>query len=228
MLDNLQAIRRESARFSDVVADADPAAPVPSCPEWSVRGLVEHLGGVQRFWAGTVTEGDRDRPSDREHPFTGSEGELAGWMRGSTDALLAALGKTDDDAPCWTWWGAPRTCGAVARHQVHEAAVHRWDLEAAVGLAAPLDADVAEDGVAEFLEIILGSTATTLLGSVSLVSDDTGGEWIVGDQRGPHAEVHGSASDLVLLLYGRLTPSSVRVDGDPALLDELLGSADTD
>jgi hypothetical protein len=30
------------------------------------------------------------------------------------------------------------------------------------------------------------------------------------------------------LLYGRLTPSSVRVDGDPALLDELLGSADTD
>jgi hypothetical protein len=40
--------------------------------------------------------------------------------------------------------------------------------------------------------------------------------------------VRASASDLVLLLYGRLPDSAVEVEGDAALLRELLDSADTD
>ena len=31
-------------------AGAGPDDPVPSCPEWTVRDLVRHLGGVHR-WA---------------------------------------------------------------------------------------------------------------------------------------------------------------------------------
>lgn len=228
VLDNLQAIREGSTRFGDAVEGADLDTPVPSCPEWSVRSLVEHLGRVQRFWADNVRAADPDQPSRREHPVPASDAGLIEWMRGGTDVLLDALGHSSPDAPCWAWWSAPRTCGAVARHQVHEVAVHRWDAEAAVGDAAPIDAAVADDGVAEFLEIVLGASTSTLLGSISLRSDDTGGTWIVGDQRGPHAEVRASASDLVLLLYGRLPASEVEVAGDSALLDELLGAADTE
>jgi uncharacterized protein (TIGR03083 family) len=149
-------------------------------------------------------------------------------MRASTELLLAALTDSSEDAPCWTWWGEPRTSGAVARHQVHGSAVHRWDAQSAVGTPSPIDAAIADDGVSEFLEVVVGQAATTLLGSVSLVSEDTGGEWIVGDQRGTRTVVRASASDLVLLLYGRLPDASVTVEGDSGLLRDLLDSADTD
>jgi uncharacterized protein (TIGR03083 family) len=230
MFDTLEAIRGDSSRFTLAVEGNDLSAPVPSCPGWSVRDLIEHLGEVQRFWADNVRAGDAGEPSRYDHPIPGSDDELVRWMRASTEELLGALGDSSEGAPCWTWWNAPRTCGAVARHQVQEAAVHRWDAEAAVGDASPIDAAAADDGVAEFLEIMLGSTASTMPGSVSLVADDTGGEWIVGDQRGPHTVVRASASDLVLLLYGRLPQSAdgIKIEGDANLLGELLGSADTD
>ncbi len=228
MLDNLQEIRAQSSRFGATLTGADLSAPVPSCPEWTIRDLAEHLGGVQRFWADDVTAGNPDRPPRSGGSAPPDVGDLVAWMGEGTDRLLAALGQTSTEAPCWTWWGAPRTCGAVARHQVHEAAVHRWDLENALGSAAPLASAVADDGVSEFLEIVVGSATNTLLGSVSLRADDTGGEWILGDQRGPHAVVRASASDLVLLLYGRLPATGVDVEGDADLLDELLDLVDTD
>src|SRR5271163_4072914 len=34
---------------------ADPDGGVPSCPEWTVRDLVRHLGGVHRWATGYIT-----------------------------------------------------------------------------------------------------------------------------------------------------------------------------
>jgi uncharacterized protein (TIGR03083 family) len=189
---------------------------------------------VQRFWAANVwagdpdrpatVEGDPDRPADDQPPAD----ELPAWMRASTALLLDALEETDADSPCWTWWGPPLTCGAVARHQVQEAAVHRWDAEHTLGRPAPIDPALAHDGVTEFLEIVVGAAADRLLGSLTLISDDGNGEWIVGDQRGTSAVVTASASDLVLVLYGRLPPAAVRIEGDPTLLQDLLALVSTD
>jgi uncharacterized protein (TIGR03083 family) len=228
MFDNLQAIRAESSRFTATLVGADLDRPVPSCPDWSLGELVEHLGTVQRFWADNVRSGFLDQPTRVRHSPPDSADGLVAWMEESTDVLIAALEDVPDDAPCWTWWGEPRTCGAVGRHQVQEGAVHRWDAEAALGTPAPIEPTVADDGVGEFLEIVIGSAANTLLGSLTLMSDDTDGEWIVGDQRGPSTVVRASASDLVLLLYGRLVPSDVVVEGDTVLIEDLLRTGETD
>jgi len=234
MLEWSEAIQAESSRAADLIVGAGLDTVVPTCPEWTLGHLVVHLGRVQRFWAANVRAGDPDRPAtvegdpDRPDDDRPPDHELPAWMRASTTLLLAALDETEADSPCWTWWGPPQTCGAVARHQVQEAAVHRWDAEHTLGRPVPIDAAVAHDGVTEFLEIVVGAAADRLLGSLTLVSDDGDGEWIVGDQRGTSAVVTASASDLVLVLYGRLPPTAVRIEGDPTLLQDLLAVVGTD
>jgi uncharacterized protein (TIGR03083 family) len=236
MVQGLSALRAESARFAELVAVTDLDSPVPSCPAWSARDLFVHLGRVQRFWAANVRAGDPERPDRSEgdpddpagYDLLPADEDLSAWVRAGTTSLLDALEQSDEDRPCWTWWEEPRTCGAVARHQVQEAAVHRWDAEVVLGRPAPLPADLADDGVSEFLEIVAAEAATTLLGSLTFEAIDTGSRWIVGDQRGPKATVRASASDLVLLLYGRLPASVVSVDGERRLLAAFLDAGDAE
>ena len=54
--DYLAHLRADSARFAAVLAGTDPAASVPSCPDWSAADLVAHLTEVQTFWGTVVAE----------------------------------------------------------------------------------------------------------------------------------------------------------------------------
>ena len=154
---------------------------------------------------------------------------VVGWLREGTASLCDALESAQPGAPCWTWWGQPATAGAVARHQVQEIAVHGWDAEAVLASPSPLRGDVADDGVGEFLEIVLGPSADALPGAVTLRATDSGGSWRVtgGGPGRRHAEVSGTASDLVLMLYRRLPVSDCIVEGDPLLVASLLALANT-
>jgi hypothetical protein len=58
--DLLTLIDNRSAAFRKALAGADPAARVPSCPDWSLRDLVVHLGEGHRFWATVVAAGPAD------------------------------------------------------------------------------------------------------------------------------------------------------------------------
>ena len=60
----LDHLRTESARFREVLADCDPAARVPACPDWDAADLLWHLATVQAFWAKVVRR-DRPRPPGR-------------------------------------------------------------------------------------------------------------------------------------------------------------------
>lgn len=117
----------------------------------------------------------------------------------------------------------------------HETAVHRWDADAAiegVDLAAPIDADLAGDGIDEYLTVYLdpGRSSPTRVyptDSLHLHRTDGPGEWmIVGDGQGgvtithEHgkgaAAVRGTASELVLWAWGRPT-SDVQIFGDESV-----------
>jgi uncharacterized protein (TIGR03083 family) len=219
-------IRSESDRLAELIGGADLEQTVPSCPDWSFRDLIMHIGQVQRFWAGNLRAQDASSPWRAPPDRPASDADLASWMRASSDDLLAALGDVSDAAPCWTWWGEPLTSGAVGRHQVQEAAVHRWDAEFTHGTPPPLDPAVAHDGVAEFLEVMGAAGAIDLTGTVTLLATDTGGEWSVGEGMASLATVRTSASDLVLLLYRRLPLSVAETEGDLGLAQSLLGLAD--
>ncbi len=154
--DYLDHIRRESARFRAVLADCDPAARVPSCPDWDAGDLLWHLTGVQWFWSRIVLgESDPEAVVERERPSSYSE--LLDLYDECSAALTDALAAADPAATAWTW--APeQTVGFTYRRQAHEALIHRLDAEQTAGDVTGLDPQLAADGVNETLDVMFGGT----------------------------------------------------------------------
>jgi uncharacterized protein (TIGR03083 family) len=157
----LDHIRQESARFRAALADCDPGARVPTCPDWDAADLVWHLAKVQLFWAKVI----RHRPASPDDPEIGQEDAAqrpetyAGLLDAFDDyshALATELERADPEAEAWHWSGDLRV-GTSYRRQAHEAAIHRIDAELTAGLpVTPLDAALADDGVAEVLGVMYG------------------------------------------------------------------------
>jgi uncharacterized protein (TIGR03083 family) len=244
--DLLTLIEDRSAALRVAAAEVAPDSLVPGCPDWSVRDLVAHLGEVQRTWAYIVAAGPGDEPPDEDQVPGAEPGEeLLAWSAESTGMLVRALAAAGPDQGCWTWWAhaggsAPATAGAVARHQVQEAAVHAFDAQEAAGHGEPLPVAVAADGVGEFLTVGLASLGPWPHepGQVGLDATDAG-TWVVDlDAEGavtlppgtagvkPGAWLRGPASDLVLALYGRT--AEVDIEGDSELAEQLLEWPDND
>jgi uncharacterized protein (TIGR03083 family) len=212
-------IADESEAFANTLTEDALDNQVPSCPEWTLRDLTSHLGRVQRFWAEIITRGEDvepEFPDPNEEPMNASA--LREKMRASTRALLDALRTTRWDAPAWTWWRDDRTVGAIARHQVQEAAVHRWDAQLASGTPTPLLRALADDGIDEMLWIARQFQEAP---PVAFAATDSGNTYSASEQEA-RATVAATASDLVLLMYGRRSLDDVEVRGDRALLEAFL------
>ncbi|OJF15355.1 maleylpyruvate isomerase N-terminal domain-containing protein [Couchioplanes caeruleus] len=240
----LDQIDERATAFREAVTAAGLTAPVPGCPEWTVRDLTAHLGRVHRFWAATVAAGPADGPPSAEAiGDTTPQPDLLAWSAESTHLLMEALRSAPPDRDCWTWWGAseaPMTVAAVARHQAQEAAVHTYDAQEAAGKAEPLPAAIAVDAISEFLVASLGSLGPWPHRPARIaLSAVEGPTWLVdltpagakanpapsGD---PLATIHASASDLLLLLYGRIPTDAVVIKGDSSAVAELLAWTDND
>lgn len=193
---------------------------VPGCPEWQVRDLVDHLGVVQSFWAAAI-RGGGERPEAQPRLDATDAADVRRWFESCNASLQDAIATVPADAPAWTWWGEPRTVGAIARHQAQEAAVHRWDIESAAGTPRPIDAALAADAVDEFVGLSRGLRGPH---PVSLRATDTGGVWNAGPE--PRVTVSAPASDLLLLLYTRPAAGAVDIDGDRAAFEAFVFAVD--
>lgn len=241
-MDFHEAIRRESERFYATADEADPGRPVPSCPEWTIADLVWHLGATQWFW-GTDIEMRASDPEEVERAKPARPegyGDLVAWGRAQADRLVRQLEATPDGVAVWTWAldESAHDVGFVRRHQVQEAAVHRWDIEAAAtGRPQPIEAEAAADAVDEMLAYTLPwgvRPDRPLPGSVHLHCTDTAGEWFVhpdGRVEPIHAKgdvaIRGTASNLLLALYTRVPVDGLDLVGDAALANELVARVDT-
>jgi hypothetical protein len=125
-----------------------------------------------------------------------------------------------------------------------ETAVHRWDGQDAVEASEPIAADVAVDGIDEFLFQFVGADPAMLADGAETVrfeASDTGDAWVARVAHGAldvrpserasplvpvEATACGSASDLLLLLWRRRRLDSVEVRGDPAAIARFLIRAD--
>jgi uncharacterized protein (TIGR03083 family) len=239
--DYLDAITRESTALADAAERARPDARVPSCPEWTVRDLVAHVGEVQQWARITVEQRASERLSRRSLPEAPSGAELVPWFRAQASALVELLGATEPSTRVWSWTD-DQTAHFWYRRQANEVAVHRWDAELVVGDPRPIEVRLAADGVDECLELLRFRTRDQVVGSGETVHlhctdtpPDVGGEWLVTlgadgpvvERRHEKADVaaRGGASDLDLFVWGRVPRDAFEVFGDVELLDRFQDAA---
>ena len=243
-MEYLAAIRRECDRFYATANDADPDLGVPSCPGWSIADLVWHLGEVHWFWTEVIdtraTSPDGVESAKPARPT--AYNHLLTWGQSQADRMVDTLAATADDVTVWTWAlaEADHTVGFIRRHQVQEAAVHRWDLQNAATTSTPdpIEPEVASDCVDEMMAVQLPWSVRSdkpILGTVHLHCTDTEGEWFVhtdGRVEPIHAKgdvaIRGAASDLLLALYKRVGLEAVELIGNDALARELVERINTE
>ena len=186
----LELLRRESAAFRAAIARAEPTTRVPTCPEWDADDLLWHLGEVQWFWSRVVGPPLLTRESGQALERVERPGDREGLLRHfdrSHEALVAALESHSPGQAAWSW--APdQTVGFSYRRQAHEAAMHRVDAELLTGMAAPIDAALAVDGVDEALGLMFGGDGTETpepVPPVEFVTTDVPHRWVLHLVREP-------------------------------------------
>ncbi len=239
-----EALRGFAAGLAALVAD-DLELPVPACPGWTFRQLATHVGRGDRWAAQIVATRAAEIISPRDVPggkLPDTPQQRAAWLRDGAEAVIEAVTAAGDE-PVWTFVGA-RPARFWLRRRTHEDGVHLADAELAAGQEVSLAADVAADGIDEWLtefcaagdavtgvglgpELGLSGTGQTL--HVHTTDPGAAGEWLV--TLGPgrvvveegHAKadvaVRGPAASVLLVLTRRLPPSAVEVLGDAKLLD---------
>ena len=231
--DRYAAVLRAEGDALAAAAQKDLTAHVPSCPEWDVAELVRHTSEVHHHKAAVIRSEGKDGQSVERDKGPSEPERVLDWYREGLDDLYQLLSTTDPNRASWTW-GSGTTVGWWARRMAQETAVHRWDAENAVGDAAPIDADVASDGIDEFLaEFIPGDKIPWAgsRGTIHLHCTDVDGEWTIGLRPGEvpiyetghskgDAAVRGGANELLLFVWRRAEPSAVEVLGNTELVTE--------
>lgn len=215
------AIRAEAAALASAAELAPFDRAVPGCEGMTVEDLVRHVGGIHRLVARWITHGRRPDYWDNGPAAP----DLLDWYRIGAASLQAVLDPARAAAQAPTWCAWDQTLGFWLRRMAHETAVHRVDAQAAAGLAAPLDARLAADGVDEVLRLWLGchlppgAHADGRVVALRVPSR----EWTVAlhpnivdycDGADPDAIVTGSASAVDLWLWGRSGEADLSIEGD--------------
>jgi uncharacterized protein (TIGR03083 family) len=227
----VDAIRREGAALAAAARSAGVDAAVPSCGEWTIAELCAHVGRLHRWSAQIVSERPAD-PTSHWKQIARPEGDaLLDFVASGYGPLADVLGAARPDEACWSWT-PDRTVGFWARRQAHELVVHRWDAQNAAGAAQPIERELAVDGIQELFEILPyrpGGPPTGTGETIHLHCTDGDGEWLVGLEPdgvtvvNEHAKgdvaARGSASDLLLMMWGRVPVGAVEVFGDAELLE---------
>lgn len=209
----LAHIVEQAEAFRVAAIAAGPAAPVLTCPKWTVQDLVSHLAAVHGLVAEALTRSDGDDRPDRPTPPEDWD-ELFAWWDETRATMLVRL--ADDPArKVWGFIPGLASVGWWARRQAHETAIHRLDAEHARSEKVPtllFDSELAADGIDEVLTISAFRARAkrpevTVEGTLLLHAADAGKAWVVQAEGG-------------VVKYGPVEDSATHADAN------LVGTAD--
>ncbi|MCS5717772.1 maleylpyruvate isomerase N-terminal domain-containing protein [Herbiconiux sp. CPCC 205763] len=246
--EQLRLIDERSAAFRAAVAAA-PSLDVqmPTHPSRTLFDHVHHVGMGRRKAAAIVAAGAADGPPEKSVWGGGTAAPrereaLLFWWVESVEHLSSVLQEAGPDRPCWTWWDdspSPQTSGAWARRQLHEIAVHTYDVQLVGGAPRPIPEEIALDGFDD-CQFTLCATTVAWPHEPAIVDYHAaeGHSWRLrlshdgaqvarlapaagGNPDAADVSARGTASDLVLFFYGRPPLDSLEFDGDRRVLDRL-------
>lgn len=209
----LDLLRVEGERLLVVAQDAMDR-PVPTCDGWTVDDVVFHVGGVYAHKVAAVRLGRQ--PVEGEWVVPADDSTAAddvAWCHGMLHAVVSELAHRPPDQRAWTWWAPDQTVGFWQRRMANETAVHRVDVESALGMVTPIDSDLARDGIDEYASVILPGAG------IKAAEVE-----VVGDRVTVHfdaIDVRGGACDVLLWLWGRLPDEAVTSTGSAEQLADL-------
>lgn len=228
----LEHLARDGRRMADL-ARGDLGVAVPTCPEWTLRDLLEHTGQVHR-WLTEASRGNPARPTRASIQVPADAQSIADWFRAGIDDAVAVLSKLEPHEPRWTW--AKPDGGDTAqwyfRRIAQETLVHRLDAELAIGDVTAVDPTFAADGMEEMCDVFLPAATGQAIGgsgeSLHLHATDVDGEWTLtlqadrvdvarGHAKGD-AAIRGAMRDLLLQVWGRDPIGEVETFGDDAIV----------
>ncbi|HEY3957683.1 MAG TPA: maleylpyruvate isomerase family mycothiol-dependent enzyme [Streptosporangiaceae bacterium] len=237
-------IREPTARLAGIVATADQATHIPSCPDWTLRQLATHLGRGQRWAAEIVRRRSPEFIAFRDVPDGRIPDDPAArpdWLNAGPALLTGTLADAGQEH-VWTFLGM-RPASFWARRMAHETAVHVADAELATGHSPSIPADLAADAIDEWL-MLLGQDSD---GDMPLAAErqtlhlhatddglDGTGEWLVRSagqgiavepgHAKADAALRGPAASLLLVLLRRLPLATPGVEllGDGTILSHWL------
>ncbi|MFD9961214.1 maleylpyruvate isomerase family mycothiol-dependent enzyme [Amycolatopsis sp. NPDC058986] len=240
-----EGLREQAGAVAAVVEAVPPGTAVPTCPLWTIRELVGHIGQAHRWAAGIVRTRTAAAFPD---PLVAEPGEPPSWPHWLCDGaaeLIDAVREAGASSPLWTPIGE-RPAAFWLRRMLAETVVHHADAALATGKPYEIAADLAEDVISEAMDILSAPNATSLRASLAALRGDgqtlrwqpqdlpagwritrtpDGFSWD-RSANGADVTVNGPVRDLMLVFARRLPPTDHRVEvtGDRELLDDWLAA----
>lgn len=234
----LRAVRTAARELADHLSVAGPGRPVPTCPDWTMRDLVLHVGEVHR-WAMHHVRGGPEASPTIPPPEPPAATELGTWLVRGADELTDVLAAAPQDLQALVFLrSATSPLAFWARRQAHETLVHAVDgLSARLGrIPTAKEADIpvatAIDGLDELLTGFVTRSRSQLRAQVPhrvvVAPTDAEVAWTITLSPEPPVTersatpaddatlITGSAASLYLGLWNR--GDEVAVTGEPELL----------
>ena len=123
----LAEVTGSAGTLAGIAATADLTTTVPTCPDWTLRQLITHVGRAHRWAAAIVATQAAEPIPFREVPdgrLPDDPAERPAWLRDGAARLAETV--TAGSGPVWTHLG-PGPASYWARRMAHETAVHRAD-----------------------------------------------------------------------------------------------------
>ncbi|HEX3588487.1 MAG TPA: maleylpyruvate isomerase family mycothiol-dependent enzyme [Pseudonocardiaceae bacterium] len=242
LMDYPTALVDQNAQLAALLRDADWSTPVPTCPGWTLTQLMRHVGRGDR-WAAQIIADRVDSSLDPRlvrdgKPPADDPGALR-WLADSPRTLLDAVRDVGADTEVSTFLG-PRRASWWIRRRLHEATIHRADAAFALDTGYGLSADLAADGISEWLDRLvveqsLGRPAVLPSGTrlvlratdstdVWTVAGTAAGITVTDEPADGDVRLEGPAADLLLALVRRraVADTSIQLEGTPGLWHDWL------
>jgi uncharacterized protein (TIGR03083 family) len=229
------AIEQGADLLAGIVAGHDPGLRIPTCPEWDLRQLAMHVGGVHRWIAEMIVTRSAEALPYRQVPdgrYPDDRADQAPWLRAGARRVVEAV-QAAGESPVFV----PSGIGSAsfwARRMAHETLVHRIDAQIAAGVEPEIDPALAADAIDEFLGLLsspgyqhadraAGALPAGALMHLHASGDglDGAGEWLVRQDGGRISVEHGHGQGDVAVSGPAATLLLMLVRRRPAADEEL-------